>query len=283
MASTVPPIVSAAEASGLMDDASVVWIDARGGAAGMAGYEQEHIRGARHMDLETELSGDTSRPDQGGRHPLPNLVSFAGLLARNGLSRDKRVIVYDDKGGANAAARLWWMLTAVGYERVQVLDGGLQAALRLGLPTESGRPAPISEAPVEQLRAWARPAVSMSEIQDHIRDGWLLIDVRENDRYRGEREPIDPVAGHIPGAENLFCGHNVDEHGNFLPAHKLKQQYTALLEGRSPEKVIVSCGSGVTACHTLLALEHAGLKGASLYVGSWSEWCRNHGTESDPT
>jgi thiosulfate/3-mercaptopyruvate sulfurtransferase len=253
-----------------------VLIDARSGPTGADVYREAHLAGARHVDLETELSGDHSDPSRGGRHPLPTLEAWSTTLGRLGIEPDSEVVVYDDKGGANAASRFWWMLRAVGHERVHVLDGGWAAALAADLPTESGTPSPAPTAPYLVPDTWLRPVVNIDEVASRAEDdAWKVLDVRAAERYRGETEPLDPVAGHIPGADNLFFEDNLGPDGRFLSADALREKYRALLGGRAPDHLIVSCGSGVTACHTLLALEAAGIDGAKLYVGSWSEWCRS--------
>ena len=196
-------------------------------------------------------------------------------MVRLGITPSTRVFVYDDKAGANAAARFWWMLRAVGHARVQVIDGGLDAIMRSGLPVTDtvteARPAPAY--PASQ---WMLPTVTLAEVASDAKDpDKIVIDVRESYRYRGEREPIDLVAGHIPGAINVPYLKNLDDDGYFLPAEQLAELYGRVMGERTPDKLTIHCGSGVTACHTLLALEQAGLSGARLYVGSWSEWSRN--------
>jgi len=178
-------------------------------------------------------------------------------------------------GGANAAARAYWMLRGLGHEEVAVLDGGLAAAKNAGIALTT-EPASItfnmSSTPPTR---WLRPTASIDEVARHASaPDWKVLDVRSGERFRGEAEPIDPVAGHIPGADNLFFGENLDKDGRFKSKDELRAMYTELLGDVPVERLVVHCGSGVTACHTLLALDVAGLSGASLYVGSWSEWCR---------
>ena len=260
-------LITAEELARRLERARVV--DARG-----SGYADEHVRGAVHAQLERDLSGPADHPERGGRHPLPDVAAFAERLGRWGIGPETEVVVYDDKGGANAAARLWWMLRAVGHERVSVLDGGWQAARAAGLPTDAEPPA-IDPLPPYPADRWLLPTAGIDEVAERAgRQGDVVLDVRAAARWRGETEPIDPVAGHIPGSRNLFFGENLDASGRFLPPADLAAKYRALFGDVLPERVIVHCGSGVTACHTLLALEHAGMPGASLYVGSWSEWCR---------
>lgn len=221
-------------------------------------YEAGHLGGAIHADLETQLSGASGNADpaRGGRHPLPPIERWLRQVAEWGITPETRVVIYDDQQGANAAARAWWMLRAIGHENVEVLGVA---------------PAPPSPAARPYATSWLLPTATMEEVDALRRDpSWKVLDVRAAARYRGETEPIDPVAGHIPGAVNLPYMENVGK----SPA-ELRAMYENLLGGLPPERLIVHCGSGVTACQTLLALDRAGLHGAALYVGSWGEWCRN--------
>ncbi|MDP5168656.1 MAG: sulfurtransferase, partial [Bacteroidia bacterium] len=207
--------------------------------------------------------------------PLPELPDFALVLKRLGINPQSHVVVYDDKHGANAAARFWWMLRSIGHDKVQVLNGGIQAAEKAGFPMshEPMKPAVVDNYPVE---GWKLPMADLPEIQANTENGeYLIVDVREEGRYRGEFEPIDLVAGHIPGAINLPFSTNLGEDGLFLQPEELAQAFHKAFHHTSPDKVAVHCGSGVTACHTLLAMDYAGLVIPKLYVGSWSEWSRN--------
>lgn len=248
-----------------------------------AEFAAGHLPGALHADLNRHLSTASDPgfdPAQGGRHPLPDPARFAAQLGAWGIGPDTPVVAYDASGGGNAAARLWWMLRALGHEQAYVLDGGLPAALAAGLPltTEIAPPAPQPPYP---SAAWTRPLASLEDIDTRRRDPALkVLDVRAPERYRGETETLDPVAGHIPGALNAYWMDNLAPDGRFKDASTLRTRFLDLLEDTPPERLTVHCGSGVTACHTLLALEHAGLPGAALYVGSWSEWCRS-GREMD--
>ena len=254
--------------------ASLRLLDARQGNA----YAVGHLSGALHADLDQHLSTATSPghdPARGGRHPLPAVARFAAQLGAWGIAPDMEVVAYDASGGSNAAARLWWMLRAVGHKRVSVLDGGLAAALEAGLTLEGEPPSVVPTEPYPADR-WLLPTADIEAVEALRRDPALkLLDVRSAERWRGDVEPFDPVAGHIPGSLNLAWNENLGPDGRFKKPEILRAQYEALLNGTSPEHLTVHCGSGVTACHTLLALEVAGLSGAALYVGSWSEWCRN--------
>jgi thiosulfate/3-mercaptopyruvate sulfurtransferase len=254
---------------------ALVLCDVRSGPSAKGDYARGHLPGAIFIELEHELSAASGDAACGGRHPLPDPRTFAARLGVWGIDRESHVVAYDDQNGANAAARLWWMLRALGHERVQVLDGGLKAAVAAGLTLTSEAPV-VEAAPPYPGATWCWPTADIDAVERaRNAPAQVLLDVRAAHRYRGEQEPIDPVAGHIPGARNLPLTENLAADGRFKTAAELRQLYSELLEGRDPERLIVHCGSGVTACHTLLALERAGLPGASLYVGSWSEWCRN--------
>lgn len=250
-------------------------LDARAGPEGRRAYERQHLVGAVYADLEADLAAPTDAPERGGRHPLPPLERWTDTLGRWGIGPQTPVVVYDDRGGMMAAARAWWMLRAVGHQEVHVLDGGLPSALEAGLPT-TDRPPQLEARPPYPAQRWRLPTADADTVERVRTDpGWRVLDVRAPERYRGETEPLDPVAGHIPGAVNLPCTGNLSERGGLHAPDELAARYRELLGDVSPDRIVVSCGSGVTACHTLLALEHAGLSGASLYVGSWSEWCRS--------
>lgn len=237
-----------------------------------------HLPGALHADLNRHLSTACDPgfdPARGGRHPLPDPARFAAQLGEWGIAPDTEVVTYDASGGGNAAARLWWMLRALGHDRVSVLDGGLPAALAAGLALTTER-VPVAPCPPYPAAAWVRPIADLEAIDTRRRDPALrVLDVRAPERYRGETETLDPVAGHIPGALNAHWMDNLGPDGRFLDPGALRARYLDLLGGTPPERLTVHCGSGVTACHTLLALEVADLSGATLYVGSWSEWCRS--------
>lgn len=266
------PLVSAAELAATAP--SVRLVDARAGAAT---YAAGHLAGAVHADVEVHLSGASSPgfdPARGGRHPLPAPATFAAQVGRWGIGPETRVVVYDAASGGNAAARLWWMLRAFGHAHVAVLDGGLQAALAAGLSLTQAPPS-IPALPPHPGSGWSRPTADLEAVARRVEDpAWKVLDVRSRERWRGEVEPIDPVPGRIPGAVNLPYTENLRD-GRFRPPDELRAAYLELLAGTPPARLVVHCGSGVTACHTLLALELAGLDGASLYVGSYGEWCRS--------
>jgi len=256
----------------LASAADVVLLDARA-----SGYDAGHLRGAQRADPETQLSAARdagANPARGGRHPLPPLDRWTQQLGAWGIGPETHVVIYDDQFGANAAARAWWMLRSVGHERVSVLDGGFAAAIAAGLPTTTDVPV-IAARPPYPATEWHRPTVDLPRVDALRNDArWKILDVRSGERFRGETEPIDPIAGHIPGAVNLPFAENLDQ-GCFKSPQELRAMYEKLLGETPVDRLIVHCGSGVTACHTLLALETAGLDGAALYVGSWGEWCRN--------
>ncbi len=239
---------------------------------GLAEYQKSHIPGAGYAHLDRDLSGPTSA--RSGRHPLPGLDAFVEKLQSWGVTPNSQVVVYDTTGGAYAV-RLWWMLRWAGLDNAAVLDGGLQKWVAEGRPTAAGveRRAAVEWQRPPEPRPWR--AVSMGEVERIRTDPeYKLVDARAPERYRGESEPIDPVAGHIPGAVNRFHGDNLQPDGQMKPPDQLRAEYEQLLEGTRPENTVFYCGSGVTSAHDLLAMESAGLRGAKLYVGSWSEWCR---------
>ena len=230
-------------------------------------YAEAHLPGAVYLDIAQDLS---SRPGRhGGRHPLPDPERLAETLGRIGISDGSQVVVYDDAGGM-FAGRLWWLLRWIGHSQVRVLDGGYPAWVAAGYPVSEQMPAPPQRPFLIQLQP--ELLVSMEEVRARLhRPGVALIDARSSERYRGEHEPLDPRAGHIPGAINRPFSDNLHQ-GRFKPAAQLKQELQALgLDSASD--VIVYCGSGVTACHDLIALEEAGYHGARLYAGAWSDWC----------
>lgn len=277
MSTQIFPLISPEEVMARMNLPGVVIIDARGGPDAIERYLTGHVEGAIMLNLESDLSEIGSDASVGGRHPLPAPENFAALLGKKGISRDSHIFVYDDKAGANAAARFWWMMRAIGHEKIQVIDGGLSALKEAGVPLVQGQPirvpAPLSTYP---FSGWGLPLADINTVDMLRADGTaLIIDVRENFRYRGESEPIDLIAGHIPGAINLPYLDNLKASGRFRSPEELAAQFRTVLGKRKADKMVVHCGSGVTACHTLLAMETAGLTTPRLYIGSWSEWSRN--------
>jgi thiosulfate/3-mercaptopyruvate sulfurtransferase len=264
------PIISADEA---VKKSKAIFIDARGGGDAYDRFLKGHLKKALYVDLDHDLSQKPKDPVYGGRHPLPDLNDFGRLLGKLGISPSSVVIVYDDKGGANAAARFWWMMKAIGHRSIQVVDGGLDALTSAGsrITTQMHTPIPTANYPVKE---WQLPRVSIEAVEEPGNANKLVIDVREGYRYRGESEPIDLVAGHIPGALNVPFTENLTSSGTFRSPQELNEKFKKIIDDRNLDDVIVHCGSGVTACHTLLAMEYAGLPGSKLYVGSWSEWSR---------
>ncbi len=241
-------------------------------------YDESHLTGAHYVDLNTDLANIQDFAI-GGRHPLPSLERFIDILNNFGVEKTSHVIIYDDKNGSNAAARLWWMLKAIGHEKVQVINGGFDAAIKAGFPISDKKPFPIangieSEKPYN-IKSWDLPLADINEVEEASKTGTqTIVDVRSKERFDGLTEPIDLIAGHIPCAINIPFTDNLDADGLFLAPDLLKQKYkTALIHDAS--HTIVHCGSGVTACHMLLAMDYAGLEIPKLYVGSWSEWSRN--------
>jgi thiosulfate/3-mercaptopyruvate sulfurtransferase len=229
-------------------------------------YRQAHIPGALFVHLDRDLSN--VRDGRNGRHPLPYMGAFLAWIGQQGLKPEDQVVCYD-AGGGTVAARLWWMLRWVGHEAVAVLDGGFAKW------TAEGRPVTGLVPSFEHTRYPAKRSPGNTVgvgFVDRNRSEILLIDARAPQRFRGEAEPIDKVAGHIPGAKNRFCNDNLTPQGVFKTAEQLKREFGEILGSTSPATVVNYCGSGVAACHNLLAMEVAGLRGAKLYAGSWSDW-----------
>ncbi len=237
-------------------------------AFGREAYARGHLPGAWFLHLDEDLSGPRSGTN--GRHPLPDPDRLAHRLGACGVGENTQVVAYDDAGGM-FAARLWWLLRWLGHRPVAVLDGGFQAwcAAAKVLTSELPRAVPA------RFEARLQPgAVDAAYVEQHLgKADMALLDARSPDRFRGENENLDPVAGHIPGATNRFFKDNLDAGGRFKQASVLREEFAAVLRGRDPHRVVHQCGSGVTACHNQLAMEVAGLAGSRLYPGSWSEWC----------
>jgi thiosulfate/3-mercaptopyruvate sulfurtransferase len=270
-------LVSIEDLSAHLDDPDWVVCDCRHDLvnyeAGRSAYAQSHIPGARFLHLDEDLSGPKTGVN--GRHPLPHPITLTLRLGALGIDNAKQIVAYDASGGSYAA-RLWWMLRWVGHTRVAVLDGGWEAWL--------GARQPVTAEQTPTKATTFNPSLQPDRATDsrylvkQLGTGEIcIVDARSPDRFRGENETLDPVAGHIPGAVNRFFRLNLDQQGRFKPASELKREFAAVIGDRSPARVIHQCGSGVTACHNLLAMEIAGMSGSILYPGSWSEWC------SDPS
>ncbi len=239
--------------------------------AGRAAYERGHIPGARYAHLDDDLARHPSATE--GRHPLPDPERFAATLGNWGIGRDHTVVAYDEASGA-IAARLWWLLRWLGHERCAVLDGGFAAWADAGRPIEHEAPSVVPQR-YEARRPRSDDVVATDALAARQAAGDVLVDARAAPRYRGEQEPIDPKAGHVPGALNRPFSANLTSAGRFRPPAELRPELLDLLGGRDPSRLIAMCGSGVTACHLLLAMAAAGLPGGRLYAGSWSEWIRS--------
>ena len=243
-------------------------------SAGDQQYENSHVAGAVRADLERDLCASRAADDaaSGGRHPLPSRESFAAWLRSVGFGNQMQAVVYDRQGSLYCG-RLWWMLKWAGHEDVAVLDGGLQAWLALGGAAESGAVAPRAAGDFS-LSAARTALVTTDTVSRNLgRPTQSLVDARGVPRFKGEMEPLDPVAGHIPGALNRPFGLNFDESGRFKSPAQLKAEFQSLLARRAPSTVVHQCGSGVSAVPNIIAMELAGLGRTALYAGSWSEWC----------
>jgi len=267
---TLNPLVSTEWLEGLLHDETLRIADCRWfltePARGRQEYLTAHIPTARYFSLDDDLAATTGP----GRHPLPGAKVFAEEMGRVGIGSEHTVVAYDDSGGAYAA-RLWWMLRSLGHEKVHVINGGWKAWSNE--PRSTTTEIPTWEPTVLNVASEWTGVVDRKQIASDG-DGMLLLDARTPERYRGEEEPIDPVAGHIPGAFNIPFAGNVGESGHFLPVEELKKRFSAASSGL---EVVNYCGSGVTSCHNVLALEVIGHTDALLYPGSWSDWCTSGG------
>ncbi|WP_414224100.1 sulfurtransferase [Cupriavidus necator] len=242
--------------------------------AGRAAYDAAHIPGACYVHLEDTLSA--AKTGSNGRHPLPDRDSFVRAMATLGIDDDTQVVAYDNAGGMYAA-RLWWMLRWIGHRAAAVLDGGIAGWRAADLPVTGEAPPPATAGNLA-LHPSLVTTVDYDMLCANLESGErLVIDARAPDRFRGENETMDPVGGHIPGARNRLFRDNLGADGRFKPPAMLRAEFEALAGGRAPIELVSQCGSGVTACHNLLAMEIAGLSGAALYPGSWSEWCAQPG------
>ncbi|MDX5411014.1 MAG: sulfurtransferase [Thauera sp.] len=272
MSASYSTLIGAVELAQRLRDPDWVVFDCRFDLAdpafGSRAYARGHLPGAFFVDLDGDLSGTKS--GRNGRHPLPDPARLVSRLEACGVGNHTQVVAYDDAGGM-FAARLWWLLRWFGHHRVAVLDGGLQAWLTAGQALTDEAPTPRPSSYTLALRA---DHVEADYVLQHLgQPDMVLIDARSPDRFRGENEVLDPVGGHIPGAINRFFRDNLDARGCFKQASVLREEFAALLGAHSPRQVVHQCGSGVTACVNLLAMEAAGLSGSRLYGGSWSEWC----------
>lgn len=266
-------IISATELKQILNSPNLVILDARTGKDARNSYLEQHIKGARFIDLDKDLAAVAENAAFGGRHPLPSPEQFSETLSNLGIDENSQVVVYDTSSGANAAARAWWMLRSIGLEKVSVLDGGLKSAEKEHVEMSSEEES-YDKKDFQIKTYWQFPLTTIDDVEAGLKNKTsTVIDVRDAYRYRGESEPIDLVAGHIPGADNVPFSENLDENGNFLSPEILHEKYSAFLNGK-PNDLIIHCGSGVTACHTILAMAHAGFEVPKLYVGSWSEWSR---------
>jgi thiosulfate/3-mercaptopyruvate sulfurtransferase len=271
-------LITAAQLAELAAQSQCCIVDCRFDLAdtsrGENAYTQGRIPGSCYAHLDHDLSSPIT--SQTGRHPLPEIERLKQWLGRHGIRPNTQVVAYDDSGG-NMAVRLWWLLRWLGHKKVALLDGGWQHWLSTGLPIETDKP---KSPPSAEFEGDVEPGqvITSDQLYMQLSTGssrWLIMDARTRERFRGEAEPIDPVAGRIPGAINLPLQMNLAADGTFKSATELKKLYTRALNGRPPSNVVVMCGSGVTACHNLLAMEIAGLPGGRLYAGSWSEWIRD--------
>jgi thiosulfate/3-mercaptopyruvate sulfurtransferase len=272
----IKPIISVEELKKIKNN--VLIFDVGNGAFALENYRKNHLENAVFIDVNIHLSKIVEDPANGGRHPLPKVSDFIKNLQNFGIDSSKHIVLYDINFGANAAARFWWMLRSIGHEKVQVLDGGLQAAQQEGFTiTNKIKKILPSKIVLENYhKNWNLPLVTILEVEKYSKNlKKTIVDVREFGRYNGDYEPIDLIAGHIPNAINIPFQNNLDGNGKFLTQEKLKEMYQKYFEEIESENFMIHCGSGVTACHTILALDYAGFKIPSLYVGSWSEWSRN--------
>ena len=264
-------LISAAELAAILDGPNLIVVDVRHDLGdhglGARRYAESHIPGAHFLSVENDLAGP--RTGRNGRHPLPTPAALAATLSAFGVDASKQVVAYD-QAQATYSARLWWMLRWLGHRNVAVLDGGIDAWVRAGFAVSTATP---SRNAARFVPAVSDSPVSVESLIGHLEDiDYTLIDARGADRFRGENETVDPVGGHIPGAHNRPYARNLNANNTFKDAATLRAEWQAVLAGRTPEQIVHSCGSGVTACNNALAMEIAGLPGSRLYPGSWSEW-----------
>ena len=269
------PIIEVDELMQISENQNLRIFDVRTGSNAKENYIKKHLEYSVFVDLNSDLA-EIDDPKNGGRHPLPKFEDFIKILGELGIDKNSHVVIYDDKNGANAAARFWWMLRAVGHKNVQVLNGGLQVAQNQNYPLSSVEEYYPETKYISDCQDWQLPQVWIDDVKKATQDAEsVIVDVRESQRYDGIIEPIDLVAGHIPNAQNFPFIDNLDEKGLFKSPEVLRNLYSELFDNYEKSKIIFHCGSGVTACHSLLALDYAGFDIPNLYVGSWSEWSRN--------
>jgi thiosulfate/3-mercaptopyruvate sulfurtransferase len=267
-------LISTHVLAGQLADPALAIVDCRHNlsdvAAGERAYHASHIPGARFMHIDRELSGEQT--GRNGRHPLPDVSALCDVLGRSGIDASKQVVAYDQNNGM-WASRLWWLLHWLGHDAAAVLDGGFDKWMAEGRAV-TGDPPDVRQTRFVPMAP--RPVVSSADILRHLSEGTTppltILDARAPERFRGDIEPLDPVAGHIPGAINRPYGANLTPAGTFKPAELLRAEFAAQLGTTPPAAVVHQCGSGVTACHNMLAMAVAGLPGSRLYPGSWSEW-----------
>lgn len=269
------PIIEVDELMQISENQNLRIFDVRTGSNAKENYIKKHLEYSVFVDLNSDLA-EIDDPKNGGRHPLPKFEDFVKKLGTLGIDENSHVVIYDDKNGANAAARFWWMLRAVGHKKVQVLNGGLPVAQNQNYPLSSVEEYYPETKYISDYQDWQLPQVWIDDVKKASQDSdSMIVDVRESQRFDGIMEPIDLVAGHIPNAHNFPFIDNLDEKGLFKSPEVLRNLYSELLDNYEKSKIIFHCGSGVTACHSLLALDYAGFDIPNLYVGSWSEWSRN--------
>lgn len=269
------PIIEVDELMQISENQNLRIFDVRTGSNAKENYNKKHLEYSVFVDLNSDLA-EIDDPKNGGRHPLPKFEDFIKILGKLGIDKNSHVVIYDDKNGANAAARFWWMLRAVGHKNVQVLNGGLQVAQNQNYPLSSVEEYYPETKYISDYQDWQLPQVWIDDVKKASQDSdSMIVDVRESQRFDGIMEPIDLVAGHIPNAQNFPFIDNLDEKGLFKSPEVLRNLYSELFDNYEKSKIIFHCGSGVTACHSLLALDYAGFDIPNLYVGSWSEWSRN--------
>lgn len=269
------PIIEVDELMQISENQNLRIFDVRTGSNAKENYIKKHLEYSVFVDLNSDLA-EIDDPKNGGRHPLPKFEDFIKILGELGIDKNSHVVIYDDKNGANAAARFWWMLRAVGHKNVQVLNGGLPVAQNQNYPLSSVEEYYPETKYISDYQDWQLPQVWIDDVKKASQDSdSMIVDVRESQRFDGIMEPIDLVAGHIPNAHNFPFIDNLDEKGLFKSPEVLRNLYSELFDNYEKSKIIFHCGSGVTACHSLLALDYAGFDIPNLYVGSWSEWSRN--------